>query len=293
MALSNEPGNLSISSSHRGLAPPAGVVYQSDTGTPQNVFVPVAPAPQTQPTRDPKRQRVMGLVGAVAGSVHPLIEREKPRVRVDPREVSKLRAALRRADADRLAAESAWAATCTGTDAGGDKDKLAAARRSVDIAAALRGRLAEMESTAASRPIRVSTVTVREPGEVPEALSSGETFVVCLHDGCKSHRWASEDEMRRAHPTHTDMVRAQQTHVWAFLSEAALDPLDPDGEKVGYIAPVGRDGTTIARAVADAQDEPGASAEEVSALRAENATLAERLAKLEQLIIDLGKGTKK
>jgi hypothetical protein len=52
---------------------------------------------------------------------------------------------------------------------------------------------------------------------------------------------------------------------------------------VGYVAPVGRDGTTIARAMAQAEEPLTATAEEVSTLRAElaelKALLAEALAK--------------
>ncbi len=62
-------------------------------------------------------------------------------------------------------------------------------------------------------------------------------------------------KLRWAHPTNAEMVRAQQCHVFALLCEAPIDPLDPEGERVGYVAPVGKDGTTVALAVAAATDD--------------------------------------
>jgi hypothetical protein len=285
--------DMSISSNAHGLGLPPGVVYQGSAPASPNAFVAVAPPPQTTATRDPNRRRVLGLVPAVAGSLHPLIVREAPRVKVNPAEVSRTKAAIRRAEKDQAAAEAVWAATTGAQNPHGDREKLLAARDAADVAARLRARLAELESSASSRPIRVQTVTVREPSEVPDALASGESAYVCMHDGCRHERYESEEALRRHHPSATEMARLQQTHVYALLSEAPLDPLDPDGEKVGYIACIGRDGTTVQKAIADAKEGDG-FAEDVDALRAENVSLTDRLAKLEAAIADMiAKGSKK
>jgi hypothetical protein len=209
--------------------------------------------------------------------MHPLVMREKPKRVVHPSEVSKARAALRRAEAEQHAAESAWVATAP-SGGGGDAEKLRVAREALDRTAVLRRALVELEAAATSRPIAVVLATVREPSEVAEEIGKGSTSYVCLHDGCKGHRWEDESALRRAHPTHAEMTRAQQCHVFAILCDAPLDPLDPDGEQVGYVAPVGRDGTTIARAAEMVDEATVMTAEEGNVLRAELAELRAMLA---------------
>jgi hypothetical protein len=255
---------------------PLNTVY---SGSPQTTgsLVAVAPPPVMPTPGTARRQRVFGLVPAQAGGLHPLVAREKPRVAVDAKQISQTRALLRRADAEQRAAETAWIATAP-NGGPGDPEKLKLARESIDKAAMLRRTLAEMEAAASSRPIAVTLATVREPSEVAEEIAKGETSYVCLHDGCKGQRWADESALRRAHPTHADMQRAQQCHVFAILCEAPLDPLDPDGEKVGYVAPVGRDGTTIAARAAEAVDDKAGLEEEVSTLRTELAEMRAMLA---------------
>jgi len=278
--------DIAIASNNHGLGLPPGTIFQGTAPAPTNGLVAVAPPPNTAPTRDPSRRVVRGLVPAPAGSLHSLIVREAPRVKVNPADVSKTKAAIRQAERNQSAAETAWAATTTGTNPQGDKDKLLAARDAADVVAKHRARLVELEASAASRPIRVQQVTVREPSEVPDALASGETAYVCLHDGCKHERWASEADMRRAHPSAGEMARLQQTHVYVLLSEAPLDPLDPDGEKVGYIACIGRDGTTVQQAIQRAEEGEGASAEDVEAIRDENAAMRVEVAELRAMMAE-------
>jgi hypothetical protein len=245
------------------LGPPPGAIY---SGIPQSIgaLVAVAPPPVMPSPQAGRRARVAGLVPAQAGGMHPLVMREKPKRVVHPSEVSKARAALRRAEAEQHAAESAWVATAP-SGGGGDAEKLRVAREALDRTAVLRRALVELEAAATSRPIAVVLATVREPSEVAE-------------EGCKGHRWEDESALRRAHPTHAEMTRAQQCHVFAILCDAPLDPLDPDGEQVGYVAPVGRDGTTIARAAEMVDEATVMTAEEGNVLRAELAELRAMLA---------------
>ncbi len=141
--------------------------------------------------------------------------------------------------------------------------------------------LAEMEATSASRPLSVVMATVREPSEVSTEIANGDTHYVCLHDGCKRDAWPDEASMRRAHPTDSEMRQKQQCHVYVLRCDAPLDPLDPDGERIGYVAPVGSDGTTVARAVAVAEEaEQSVSAEEVRDLKAELVEMRAELAEM-------------
>lgn len=260
-----------------GLGPPPNAVY---TGSPQPVGSLVAlPPPPVLPTPGAnRRQKTWGLIPAQAGGMHPLIVREKARVDLDPRRLSETRAALRRAEADQRIAESAWAFTAPHGGVG-DAEKLKVAKDAVDRTAMLKRTLAEMEAAASSRPLRVSLAVVREPSEVADEIAKGETSYVCLHDGCKGQKWTDEASLRRAHPTHQEMQRSQQCHVFALLCEGPIDPLDPDGEQIGYVAPVGRDGTTVARAV-EQHDAHASTADEMVALRAE-------LAEMKALVADL------
>lgn len=262
--------------------PGSGVSLSSAADT-HPLFTAIAPPPQTQNDRSGRRQRVFGLVPAAAGTNHPIITKEAPRVRINPADVSKTRADLRRAQANARAMESALTATVTASSPGGDNGALLKARDANDTVAALTRKLADMEANNAARPIRVSLCGVREPSEVADALSSGETAYVCMHEGCRGQAWPDESALRRAHPTHTDMARAMQTHVYALVSEAPIDPLDPEGERIGYIAPVGRDGTKVERlaaAAVEADEIETARDAEVASLRAQLAALAATVEKL-------------
>ncbi len=265
------------------LGMPPSLAY---SGSPEasGSLVTVGPPPQTSPgMRDGRKQRVVGLVPARAGAQFPMIRREAPRVRVDPREVSKTRAELRRAHSAARAKEAALIAHGVPTSAPTDdyKTALLAARDANDLVAALTRKLGELDASSAARPLSVVTAIVREPAEVADEIAHSETRYKCLHDGCKSESWADEAAMRRAHPTDAEMKRAQQCHVFVLMCEAPLDPLDPDGEIIGYVAPVGSDGTTIKERVAQADAAAGfADADEVADLRAKVEVLMAQIAEM-------------
>ena len=151
--------DIAIASNNHGLGLPPGTIFQGTAPAPTNGLVAVAPPPNTAPTRDPSRRVVRGLVPAPAGSLHSLIVREAPRVKVNPADVSKTKAAIRQAERNQSAAETAWAATTTGTNPQGDKDKLLAARDAADVVAKHRARLVELEASAASRPESAAPAT--------------------------------------------------------------------------------------------------------------------------------------
>jgi hypothetical protein len=245
---------------------PQGLAYSGGpTEGPVGALHAVAPTPQIA-TPGRSKQRVFGLVPAAPGSVHPMIVREA-RARIDPADVSKTRAALRAAQAQERVREGALIAAAgvnlggMGTPAGVAAGK--ALQEVHDLAAALQRKLSEMTLMSTSRPISVTLAPVREPAEVQDAIRDVETRVVCMHDGCKAERWPDEASMRRAHPTDNEMKRAQQCHVFAVLCDSPLDPLDPDGERIGYVAPRGSDGTTIQTVIEAA---PVASADRVAEL---------------------------
>lgn len=274
------PDNVPAPSIARGERP--SLAY---TGTPQPVgtFVAIPPAPpQGSPGVRTAHRRVTGLVPAQAGADFPLVMREQPKQRINPADVSKTRAELRRAQSTARTAEAQWVATANAQNPTGDQKLLLASRDATDLVAALTRKLGEYEALSASRPTRVTLARVREPSEVADVIGTDGVYV-CLHDGCKGHRWPDEAAMRRAHPSDADMARVQACHPFAILCDAPLDPLDPEGEIVGLVAPVGRDGTTIARAVAESEK----ADDDIETLRAENATLAERLGKLEALLAGL------
>ncbi len=85
------------------------------------------------------------------------------------------------------------------------------------------------------------------------------------------------------------MRRACVGRTRAILCEAPIDPLDPEGEIVGLVATVGRDGTTIDRALA-AGVEHVEREDDIETLRAENAAQGDRLARLEKMIEELTGG---
>lgn len=268
-----------MSIARTGLGPPPGhITYQ---GGP---LVAVAPPPQMPTPERGKRQRVFGLVPAAPGAMFSLVRREVPKDTPTPKDISRARALLRTAEAQQRAAEATWAATAT-AGGQGDATKLREASAAGERAAMAKRTLAEMEALGAGRPIRVEMATVREPAEVADRLADAPPAYVCMHDGCRGKRWESEDALRRAHPTHQDMMRAQQAHVFAVLCDAPLDPLDADGERVGYVAPKGSDGTTLARAVEDAAEDDRAEAK-IASLEAQ---LAEMRAMIEALTKKGGK----
>jgi hypothetical protein len=268
-----------------GLAPPPGVVYQGEAASfGGDVFTAVAPVAQQQTQAGSKRQRVLGLVPAVAGSMHPMIVRET-RTPVSRNEIAALKATIRKADREKTAAEAAWMTTCTPQNTKGDEGMLLKARDAADVLARHRARLAEIEAHASHRAIKTVIVPTREPSEVPHVLASGETHYVCLHEKCRTKRFAHEGELRTDDEHNLrKMVNAQETHVFALYSEEPFDPLDAEGERCGYIAPVGSDGTKVARADAPDGDDAGA---DVAELKAENLALTERLAKLEALMANM------
>lgn len=275
------------------LGAPPGSIYMG-TPAPIGSLVAHTPPPQHQPGMGADRarqRRALGLIPAQPGGMHPMLTREAPKVRVSAADVSKTRAELRRARSASTQAEGALIASAGPDLASGGgaayKTALLAARDANDLVAALVRKLAELEASSASRPLQVTLATVREPGEVADEIANGETHYVCLHDGCRRDSWPDEASMRRAHPTDAEMRQKQQCHVFVLRCDAPLDPLDPEGERIGYVAPVGSDGTTVARAVAAAEEaEQGASADEVADLRG-------RLADMEAKFAEMTKGRSK
>ncbi len=239
------------------LGAPSGTVY---SGAPIGSLDVRTPPPQHQPgmaASGARRQRALGLIPVQPGGMHPMITRGPTKVHVSAAEVSKTRADLRRARSAVAAAEAAFISTAPAQGSApsdAHKDATLKARDANALVAALVRKLAEMEAASVSRPLRIVLATVREPAEVAAELASHETAYVCLHDGCRGDRWADEAAMRRAHPTDAEMKQRQQCHVFALLCDAPLDPLDPEGERIGYVAPVGSDGTTVRAAVAQAED---------------------------------------
>ncbi len=255
----------------------------------ESVFA-VRPPPEPTPGRPGTTQRrVTGLRPAQAGSSFALVLRGPTKAKIDPRDVSRLRADKRIAE---RAAQKAQGALLDAAGPGLSKqgspaylEALAAAQGANDLVAALVSRLAEMEAASTSRPIRVHTAKVREPAEVADVIGSDGVYV-CLHDACRGQRWGDEASMRRGHPTDAELLRLQQCHAFAILCEAPLDPLDPEGEIVGLVAIVGRDGTTIAQ-VRGAAEEVDDRADELHTLRTANAGLEERLARMESMFAEL------
>ncbi len=249
----------------------------------------VRPPPEPTPGRSGTVQRrVTGLRPAQAGASFALVLRGPTKAKIDPRDVSRLRADKRTAE---RAAQKAQGALLEAAGPGlRDQDSpayrsaLAAAQGANDLVVAIVGRLAEMEAASAARPIRVHTAMVREPAEVADVIG-GDGVYVCLHDSCRGQRWEDEPSMRRSHPTDPELTRLQQCHAFAILCEAPLDPLDPEGEIVGLVAVVGRDGTTIAQ-VRGASEEQAERGEDVEDLRAQ-------IADLRAMIESLTGGTKK
>lgn len=264
---------------------PAPTFAYSGNPTQAGSLVTVAPPPQMPTPQGPRRQRMTGLIPATPGSVFPMIRTEGPRVHVDPREVSETRAKLRKAKVQVEAKRAALLASANPGEKPSEEytRSLLASRDASDLVAALTLKLVSLEASSASRPIKVTLATVREPSEVADEIAKHPVRYVCLHDGCKGGPgWEDEGSMRRAHPTDTEMKRAQQCHVFALMVDAPLDPLDPDnGEIVGYVGPRGSDGTTVARAVAQSEEASTyADADEVESLKATVADLKAAMAEM-------------
>lgn len=268
-----------MSVSRGGLAPPGNITY---SGAP---LMAVTPPPQMPLPERGKKQRVFGLVPAQAGAQFSLVRKDTPKDAPTPKDIIRARALLRTAEAQQWAAEAAWAAT-TVQNAKGDPSRLQEASAAGERAAMAKRTLAEMEALSTGRPIRVEKAIVREPAEVADRLADAAPAYVCMHDGCRGKVWDSEGALRMGHPTHNDMVRAQACHVFAVLCDAPLDPEDPHGERVGYVAPKGRDGTTIAAAVETMREDDRVD-ERVKSLETQ---LAEMRAMVESLTKKSGGG---
>lgn len=257
-------------------------------------FTAVPPPQQTGDTRDRdgRKARRVGLIPAQAGASFPLVIRDRPTERVSPKRLAELRGEQRRAEANVRRAEALVTSYPAGAAAAGDEKAqraIVAFQDAERVLGAFRRQIVEAEASSVGRPTAVHTAVVREPAEFPEALSDTESppVVVCLHDGCKGQRWDTEADMRRAHPTNAEMQRQQQAHVWVYLSNAPVMIDDADGEKIGYIAPIGRDGTTVAQTVGAAEEADESDVE--VRLEAQD----KRIADLMALVESLTKGAKK
>jgi hypothetical protein len=113
-----------------------------------------------------------------------------------------------------------------------------------------------------------------------------------MHDGCRGREWATEGEMRSAHPTHAEMQRTMQAHVFCLLSHAPADPIDPEGPILGYIAPIGRDGTTVRETLASVEDDREMMGD-VENLRSRIDAQSKQIADLMALVETLSKTGKK
>lgn len=275
--------------------PPGHIAYSGAAESPVNLVTRTPPPNATPAIQDGRKRRVVGLVPAAPGSMHAIIVKSAPAAKVSREDISRTRNELRRAQRTKAAKESALIAT-TGPHNGGApsdeyKTALTEARDANDLVAALTRKLGELEASAVQRPDRVALVRAREPHEVSDEIANGDAVYVCMHEDCRreGHEWPDEASMRRAREHAPDkMTRKQECHVFALRCDAPLDPLDPDGERVGYVAPVGSDGTTVERAGVAPED--AASAEEVSELRA---TVKRLEAMLEALASGKGPGPKK
>lgn len=269
---------------------PSAFAFVGSPTTPGTLaaFTPPAPSPGNTPGMQ-RKQRLFGLLPAAAGSSHIIVLREPPKGNHKPEDVGKTKGALRRAQMVARAKESALAAAAAADSTMASepyRKALLDARDANDAVAALTRQLAEIEAALAKRPVRVAQQIVHEPAEVADAIASHPSAYVCLHEGCRGRSWEDEASMRRDHPTDAEMRRREAAHVFVVLCDAPLDPSDPEGERVGYVAPVGRDGTTIARAVATAEADQPVSADEVKELRG-------KLAAMEAMVSEMLAGKRK
>ena len=262
-----------------GALNPAGAAY---IGAPAALAGNLAVVPpQAQPgmrTEGATRRRT-GLMPAVARAKFPVIIRDNPGKRIDPRKLAELRATVRRLEiAEKLAAIPWVESTQRGTVPAGDEKLRVAYQQAVDILGAARRELSAAEESARGKPTQVRLTEAREPSAVAHAFDGYDApRYRCLHDRCQGDEWASEGDMRRAHPSASEMDRDGQAHVFALYSDAPMDPADPEGERVGLIAAIGTDGATVGTVSAQASAEPIATAAEVDELRAQIAALRAQL----------------
>ena len=47
---------------------------------------------------------------------------------------------------------------------------------------------------------------------------------ICLHPGCQGRAWATERELREAHPSHVEMVNRGEVHLHGFWSDDDCNP---------------------------------------------------------------------
>ncbi len=206
---------------------------------------------------DGRKKRALGLVPAKGGAQFPILLRSTPKVPITMQEVSLIRAELRRSDAAvrRIESELTEAIVTHGAGSDQTRAKQREWEETTNRAGVMRRKLADAETGMQGRPEAVHLATVREPHEVADALANTEQppFLVCMHEGerCKGKRWTTEVDMRRDHGPPAELVRRGECHVYAYVSETPLDVLDPDGPKVGYIAPVGTDGTVVRQLAAE------------------------------------------
>lgn len=261
---------------------PTGAAYVG-SAAPIGSTVTVVP-PQAQPgmrAGEPGRKKT-GLLPAHAGARFPVVIRDNPGRRIDPRKVATLRSTVTRLQREERAKRTPWVeSTQSGAVPGGDPKLRADYQTAVDALAAAQKELAEAESLAKGRPTQVRMREVREPSTHAHAFDASYPAprLVCLHDRCAGDEWENEGEMRRAHPTNAEMAAQQQAHVFAYYSEAPLDPADPEGERVGLVAPIGSDGSTVASVTEQAATN-FADADEVAALRDEIASLRAAMAEM-------------
>jgi len=276
--MSNDIGNPHIARS--GALNPAGAAYIGAPAALAGNLAVVPPQAQPGMRTEGSTRRRTGLMPAVARAKFPVIIRDNPGKRVDPRKLAELRATVRRLEiAEKLAAIPWVESTQRGTVPAGDEKLRVAYQQAVDILGAARRELSAAEESARGKPTQVRLTEAREPSAVAHAFDPGYDAprFRCLHDRCQGDEWASEGDMRRAHPSASEMDRDGQAHVFALYSDAPMDPADPEGEKVGLIAAIGTDGATVGTVSAQASAEPTATAADVDELRAELKALRAQL----------------
>jgi len=262
-----------------------GAVHLTSATESAPQFRAVSPT-QTQMTpegRDGRKQRRLGLMPAQAGYNFPMIVREAPAEKMTAKELGQLRAELRKADSatKRIEAELTDAVVNHGNHSDQARAKQTAWDSSVARANIFRRRVADAEQGQNGRPKSVVQATVHEPQTVQDAVANADfpPRLICFHEDCKGREWGTESAMRMAHRPHAEMVQKREAHVYVYLSDAPADPADPEGPRIGYIAPIGRDGTTVQTTAAPAEEYSGVE----ERMAAQDARIAELTAALENL----------